>query len=203
MLVINQIENMKKKWFSVSNLFSAAMVVFLVAMIIKPEVKAWAIQNLMKIGLFQPGTEKIHESDTAAEPLPNILFKDGEGRTVDLVSLRGKVVFINFWATWCPPCIAEMPSINALHEQFKEQENVVFLMVDVDGNHEKSKQFMSKHQYGLSVVSPASEISPVFMQGAIPTTVILDREGKMVYRQEGAADYSSLKIVEMITRVSH
>ncbi|OJV13241.1 MAG: thioredoxin [Dyadobacter sp. 50-39] len=192
---------MKKKWFSVSNIITAVMVVFLAAMVISPEVKAWTIQALMKVGLFQPKIDK-QPGEASAEALPNVYFRKGDGKTVDLASLKGKVVFMNFWATWCPPCIAEMPSINALYGKFKDNENVVFLMVDVDGNYQKSNSFMKKHHYDLQVVSPAGEIPPVFMQGAVPTTVILDKEGKMVYRQEGAADYNSSELVDMISKLA-
>lgn len=188
---------MKKKWFSVSNIITAVMVVFLAAMVISPEVKAWTIQTLMKVGLFQPKIDK-QTGEASAEALPNVFFRKGDGKTVDLTSLKGKVIFINFWATWCPPCIAEMPSINALYGKFRDNENVVFLMVDVDGNYQKSDRFMKKHHYALEVVSSTSEIPPVFMQGAVPTTVILDKEGKMVYRQEGVADYNSPELVDMI-----
>jgi thiol-disulfide isomerase/thioredoxin len=191
---------MKKKWFSASNIFSAVMVVYIVAMVISPQVKGWTIQTLMKVGLFQPKIDK-QPVEASAEPLPNVSFRDGDGKTVDLTSLKGKVVFINFWATWCPPCIAEMPSIDALYGKFKDNEHVVFLMVDVDGNYEKSDSFMKKHHYALKVVSPAGEIPPVFMQGAVPTTVILDKEGKMVYRQEGAANYNSPELVDMMRQL--
>jgi len=192
---------MKKKWFSVSNIITAVMVVFLAAMVISPEVKGWTIQTLMKVGLFQPKIDK-QPGEASAEALPNVFFRKGDGKTVDLASLKGKVIFINFWATWCPPCIAEMPSINALYGKFKDNKNVVFLMVDVDGNYQKSDSFMKKHHYDLEVISPAGEIPPVFMQGAVPTTVILDKEGKMVYRQEGAADYNSPELVDMISQLS-
>jgi thiol-disulfide isomerase/thioredoxin len=192
---------MRKKWFSVSNIITAVMIIFLAAMVIKPEIKAWTIQTLMKVGLFQPKINKQPE-EASSEPLPNVIFWEGDGKTVDLASLKGKVVFINFWATWCPPCIAEMPSINALYGKFKDNENVAFLMVDVDGNYQKSDSFMKKHHYALEVVSPVGEIPPVFMQGAIPTTVILDKEGKLVYRQEGAADYFSTKMVDLISQLA-
>ncbi|REA56529.1 TlpA family protein disulfide reductase [Dyadobacter luteus] len=192
---------MKKKWLSASNISTGVMVVFLAAMVLNPEVKAWTIQTLMKVGLFQPKIDK-QPDDASTDPLPNVLFRDGDGITVNIASLKGKVVFVNFWATWCPPCIAEMPSIDALYGKFKDNENVVFLMVDVDGNHEKSVSFMKKHHYALEVVSPASEIPTVFMQGSIPTTVILSKEGKMVYRHEGAADYNSAELVDMIVKLS-
>lgn len=193
--MVDQIK-MNRNWFSASNIFSLVLIVFTIAMVISPEVKGWTIKSLMKIGLFQPNIDKMQEIQNV--PLPNLSFKDGDGKLVDLASLKGKVVFINFWATWCPPCIAEMPSINALNDRFRDNDHIVFLMVDVDDDLGKSDQFMKKHQYGLNVVTAASEIAPVFMQGAIPTTVILNREGKMVFKQEGAADYNSSELVDMI-----
>lgn len=192
---------MNRKWVSASNIITAVMVVFLAAMVISPEMKAWTIQALMKVGLFQPKINK--QSSQVSAPLPNVSFRDGNGKVVDLISLKGKVVFINFWATWCPPCIAEMPSINALYSKFKDNENVAFLMVDVDGNYQKSDNFMKKNHFTLQVLSPASEIPPVFMQGAVPTTVILNKEGKMVYQQEGAADYNSTEMVDFIIELTH
>ena len=191
---------MNRKWVSASNVITGVMAVFLAAMVISPQMKAWTIQALMKVGLFQP---KINNQYTeVSAPLPNVSFRDGNGNVVDLVSLKGKVVFINFWATWCPPCIAEMPSINALYIKFKDNENVAFLMVDVDGNYQKSDNFMKKHHYTLQVLSPAIEIPLVFMQGAVPTTVILNKDGKMVYRQEGAADYISTEMFDLISKLA-
>ncbi|WAC13450.1 TlpA family protein disulfide reductase [Dyadobacter pollutisoli] len=185
-----------KNWLSASNIFSAALIVFTIVMVISPQVKGWTIQSLMKIGLFQPRIDKMQEIQS--ETLPNMSFKNKDGKTVDLASLKGKVVFINFWATWCAPCIAEMPSINALQDRFGDNDDIVFLMVDVDGNDEKSAKFMKEHQFDLNVFKAASAIAPVFMQGTIPTTVILDRKGKMVFRQEGAADYNSRELVDLL-----
>ncbi len=112
--------SMKKEWFSTSNIFSAVLIIFAAAMVMSPQVKGWTIQNLMKIGLFQPRIGKIGNDDRVPEPLPNILFKNNEGGIDGLQSLKGKVVFINFWATWCPPCIAEMPSIRDQAENLGE-----------------------------------------------------------------------------------
>jgi len=192
---------MKNKWFSVSNIIMVLMMVFFSATILSPQVKGWTIQMLMKVGLFQPQINK-QTDEASVQSLPNAIFRDGGGKMVDLASLKGKVVFINFWAPWCPPCIAEMPSINELYGKFGDPDNVVFLMVDVDKNHQKSDNFMKKHGYDLEVVIPASEIPSVFMQGTIPTTLIVNKEGKMVYSQEGVADYNNPELVDMIRQLS-
>ena len=120
----------------------------------------------------------------------DITFQDGNGKLIALNDLKGKVVFINFWATWCPPCIEEMPSINELKAKFEGNENIVFLMVDVDGKHQKSQAFMDKRKYNLSVYVPHSEIPKEYLAGAIPTTVILDKKGAIAARIEGGRDYS-------------
>ena len=120
-----------------------------------------------------------------------ITFQDGNGKIVALNDLKGKVVFINFWATWCPPCIEEMPSINELKTKFAGNEDIVFLMVDVDGKYKKAQTFMNKRKFNLPVYVPHSEIPKEFLGGAIPTTVILDKKGAIAIRLEGGRDYSA------------
>lgn len=121
--------------------------------------------------------------------------KDEKGNTITLAELKGKVVFINFWATWCPPCIAEMPSIASLKETFKDHKDLVFLMVDVDNNLKKSMKFMSKEKLDLPVHVPASSIPSTLLGSSIPTTVIIDKKGEIVVRAEGGRDYTNPKII--------
>ncbi|MFD2146081.1 TlpA family protein disulfide reductase [Mucilaginibacter antarcticus] len=121
---------------------------------------------------------------------------------MSLSTLKGKVVFINFWATWCPPCIAEMTSINDLHQQFKADQNIIFLMVDADHAFNKSVPFMEKHQYGLSVYAATSNVPASIYNGSLPTTVILDKEGRLVFHHEGAADYTNSKFINYLTMLA-
>ncbi|WP_312136715.1 TlpA disulfide reductase family protein [Sphingobacterium sp.] len=140
---------------------------------------------------------------TAQTTTHNISFLDEKGNAVDLNSLKGKVVFINFWATWCPPCIEELPSIDNLRKEFKGNDNVVFLMVDVDSEIEQSTAFMKDNQYDLPVFIPNSEIPSDFLAGAIPTTVILDKEGNMVDRMEGGRDYNTPEMKEKLSSLAN
>ncbi|BAV09426.1 Thiol-disulfide isomerase or thioredoxin [Filimonas lacunae] len=164
------------------------------------EAKAWAIRGLMEVGFFQ-----LHMSaDTAVAALPeataaeDVVFRDGSGNSVSLSSLKGKVVFINFWATWCPPCRAEMPSINTLYNKFKDSSNMVFIMVDVDGKYEQSNRFVKQNNYNFPLYVPASAIPSSFLGNAIPTTVVLNKKGKIAMRHEGGADYGSAKSEKFI-----
>lgn len=142
-------------------------------------------------------------SETTAVPVAEeavtnsgVSFLDENKKVIALNDLKGKVVFINFWATWCPPCVEEMPSINALKKRYKNDPNVVFLMVDVDNNYEKSKKFMEKGGFDLPVHLPNGEIPSNFLGNAIPTTVILDKSGEMVGRMEGGRDYASPEMIK-------
>lgn len=138
------------------------------------------------------------EADKQTGGAESTSFKDGEGNEVHLRSLEGKVVFINFWATWCPPCKIEMPSINQLYLKLKDREDVVFLMVDVDDDYQNASKFVGDNHYAFPVYTPFGPIPKAYLGGAIPTTVILDKTGKMVTRHEGAADFNQPEVEAFI-----
>ncbi|MGK9118276.1 TlpA family protein disulfide reductase [Olivibacter jilunii] len=145
-------------------------------------------------------TEEIAKVEAPAET-SDISFKGEDGKTVTLRSLKGKVVFINFWATWCPPCIHEMPSINELRKTFKDNTEIEFLMVDVDNKIDESSAFMKDNGYDLPVYTPASNIPSDYLAGAIPTTVILDKKGEMAGRMEGGRDYTDPEIAKALNEL--
>lgn len=146
------------------------------------------------------------QTDIVAEKTDNdvekgITFQDGNGNVVALNDLKGKVVFINFWATWCPPCIAELPSIDKLYQQFKDNDAIVFAMVDVDGQYEKSKQFMQNKNLDLPVHKAIGKIPADWLGNAIPTTLIIDKQGRIAAKHEGMADYSRPEVVAFINEL--
>lgn len=188
----------KKNVFSFSNIVTAILVLVTVAMLIFPNVKAAFIQGLMKVGLFQPGISKVKTPETNDVGQLSADFVDQQGKTITTSSLKGKIVFLNFWATWCPPCIAEMPSVNELYLKYKDNPNIEFLLVDADNNWEKSIGFMNKHQYQLPVYATQSPVPREWYEGSLPTTVILDKKGQVVYKHVGAADYSSRKFFSFV-----
>jgi thiol-disulfide isomerase/thioredoxin len=195
---------MKKKWFTWSNFSNAVLILFFLAMILIPDVKAWTIRNLMKIGLFQPDVPEVAVNQNAAltRAYIPIVFRDADGQIVDLSTQKDKVIFINFWATWCPPCIAEMPAIQELYNQFKDNKNVLFIMADMDDNFSKAQSFMTKRGYDLPVFTPMSQIPAAMYTGTLPTTVILDKSRNISFHHEGTADYSNPEVAAFIRQLA-
>ena len=193
------------KRIKTSRIVTAVLVGFVVLLLVSPDTKAWVNRGLMKIGLFKPNLENdsapVDQPAAIAGASLSVFFTDGDGNRIDAANQEGKVVFVNFWATWCPPCIAEMPSIDKLYQQFKDNEHVVFVMVDVDNQYEKSKKFMESKKLGLPVHVPSGDIPAQWLGGAIPTTLILDKQGQIAARHEGMADYSRPEVVAFINEL--
>lgn len=124
---------------------------------------------------------------------------DGKGNKVNFQDFHGKIVFINNWASWCPPCIAEMPTIKALKASLPPEE-VAFIMVSYDRNPQKGIDWMERKGIDLPVYFPGENFPQQFITRSIPTTFILDREGKLLHRQMGMADYSSEKFVNQMKK---
>jgi thiol-disulfide isomerase/thioredoxin len=187
-----------KKWFSIGNVLNALFFAAIIAVLFIPAAKSFLIRGLMGVGLFQPKTEQ------TASPLQakDVTFRDSAGRTISLSSLKGKVVFINFWATWCPPCLAELPSINTLYKKVSNNSNIVFLMVDADNQLSKSIPFIEDHGYNLPVFETVTDIPSEMLSGSIPTTLVIDKQGHMVFKHEGVADYSSDKFIEYLQKLA-
>ncbi len=189
----------KKKWYALNNILTGILTLFIILMIVNPVVKGRVIQGLMKIGLFQPkiSKEKLNAS-TENEHIYQVNFVDTHGKVIEGNSLSGKVVFINFWATWCPPCIAEMPSINELYNEYKDNPDIIFLMVDADNDLQKSIAFMKDKKFQMPVFTAKGNIPQAWYSGTLPTTIVLDKNGNVAYRQTGAAEYTNKKFKDFI-----
>lgn len=191
----------RNKLFATKNLLNVVYIGAILLLLFNPSAKALLIRALMGIGLFQPDVSLV-DKQTLTERLPAVSFTGVDGNTLQLTDLQGKVIFVNFWATWCPPCLAEMPGINQLRNRFKSNPNVVFITVDVDQQLAKSGLFLKKHNWDLPLFQAAGSLPHVLSSSSVPFTVIFDRRGRMVYRHEGAANYSSNKMVEFIEKLN-
>jgi peroxiredoxin len=119
------------------------------------------------------------EAADAKRQLVDFTLKDYTGKTWNLKSLRGKVVLVNFWATWCPPCRKEMPDLQALYNRFKDQGFVILAISD-----EKTgtvKPYLAEHNIDYPVMhDPGDKVNKLFQVVGIPKSFVYDRDGKMV-----------------------
>jgi thiol-disulfide isomerase/thioredoxin len=146
------------------------------------------IQSLViKTGLIRPKTDKTTDWGYADY---NFSLVDQSGKSLEVSSLKGKVIFLNFWATWCPPCIAEMPDINNLYNEL-DKENIEFLMISLDDDFTKAMKFAEKRRFSFNIYYPATSIPPVFSGNVVPSTYIISPAGKIIVKKEGMAQYNS------------
>ncbi|MDR2662305.1 MAG: TlpA family protein disulfide reductase [Treponema sp.] len=119
------------------------------------------------------------------------------GRT-ELSAYKGKVVLLNFWATWCPPCRAEMPSMETLYKRFKDQ-GLEILAVDCAEEKAVVERFIENNKYSYPVLLDTDgTVSSLYGIEAIPTSFILNREGKIIARIVGGLRWNDPKIIAAI-----
>ncbi|WP_299367761.1 TlpA disulfide reductase family protein [Winogradskyella sp.] len=116
------------------------------------------------------------------------LQSDVNNALLDFKATQGKVVFVNFWATWCPPCIAEMPSLQALYNDYNDK--VKFLFVTSD-DFKTVENFKNKENYSFEVFNPMSNIPEALAFRSIPRTFIINKRGEIVVDESGAVDWNS------------
>ncbi|MBA6151363.1 TlpA family protein disulfide reductase [Gelidibacter maritimus] len=193
----NKTDNNKKKTWIQYGVF-AVIAITLYATGLHTEVIGFAQRGILATGLMNPNVKDItqvreNENDIAiASEFEKADFSlklmDSDGNVTSLEALKGKVIFMNFWATWCPPCIAEMPSIDKLHEDLGDE--VAFVMLSLDQDFELAKAFDKRKGYNLPIYAPASNLPPMYQSSAIPTTYIIDAKGNLVLTHKGMADYN-------------
>ncbi|RKR12214.1 thiol-disulfide isomerase/thioredoxin [Maribacter vaceletii] len=114
---------------------------------------------------------------------------------INLRDTQGKVVLINVWATWCPPCVAEMPSLQELYATYTKE--VVFIFIAQD-EPEKVSTYLQKNNFTFPVYYEQSKAPIAFLSNKIPTTYIINKKGEIVVAKTGAADWNSEKTRKLI-----
>jgi len=115
---------------------------------------------------------------------------DKDGNYLDFENEKGKVVLVNFWATWCPPCVAEMPSLQKLYDSYGDK--ITFLFVASD-EIERVNTFMMKNGYTFPIHYAYNEAPAALEHSTIPTTYLIDKSGKIVIKKSIIADWNSAK----------
>jgi thiol-disulfide isomerase/thioredoxin len=161
------------------------MVIIILAMIIPGTRKPIAI-FVNKILSFSPSVTSEEERAQIAS-YAWVLEKYNKDR-IEFSDHKGKVVLINFWATWCPPCIAEMPSFQKLYEDYKDRVDFFFVSNE---DHQTVRNFMDRKNFTLPTYRPKSDIPEPLDDKTYPTTYLLDKQGNIVIEKVGSAAWDS------------
>jgi thiol-disulfide isomerase/thioredoxin len=168
-----------------STLQNIAFILFIALFLFSPSGTFVKVQ-LNRLIAFSPKTIPV----TDQKMLSNYQWQlvDATGKAVTLEAYKGKIIFINFWATWCPPCIAEMPSMQKIYVDY--QDKMVFLFVTTD-SFEKANVFMIKENLTLPVYQSVTN-PPIEMESStIPATYLIDKHGNIVLAKIGTANWNS------------
>ena len=139
--------------------------------------------------------DRSHRGDAA----PDLLFEDGEGRPVRLSAFRGRPVLVNLWATWCGPCVVEMPSLDALAARSGPGLEIVAISQDLDGR-QKVSDFFAAHRFSRlePYLDPQMQLMPALGLDTLPTSILYDRDGREVWRMVGMAEWQSDRVSRLL-----
>ena len=165
-----------------------------IAILIIPQTRR-PIQILLHKGLALFSPSIVDEKERSSIVDYNWKLIDENGATYDFREAKGKVVLVNFWATWCPPCVAEMPSLEKLYAQYKD--DIVFLLV-TNENHDVVTKFKNKHDYDFLFYSAITKNPDIFDVSSIPRTYVIDKYGKIAIDKSGAANWNSDLVKELL-----
>ncbi len=125
-------------------------------------------------------------------------FVDFDGNIIDLEDYQGKTLFINLWASWCGPCRAEMPHISELYKSVKSNPNVEFLMIGIDNDIEKSRKFLDGKNWSFPTAHASYGLNRSLQSEAIPTTLVINPEGKIIFYQQGMSNFNTPEFKEFL-----
>jgi thiol-disulfide isomerase/thioredoxin len=165
---------------------------------------AYAQKILLQTGILNASVDQ----QVTREDFPyNFTLNTIEGKSFPIEQLKGKVFFLNLWATWCGPCRAEMPAIESLYKGLA-QENLAFVMLSIDKktDEQKVKNYVSSKGFTFPVYLLQSQfpkqLPEVLQVPSIPTTFIINKEGKIVYKNVGTANYDTKKFRKLLQDLS-
>lgn len=184
----------KKTQSSIKNIAFIAIALILIIPTTRQFVQ---IQVHKVLAIFAPSIES--ETDRAQIKNYNWNLVDLDNKVYNFRQAENKIVLISFWATWCPPCIAELPSMQQLYETYKDKIEFVFV------SNEKPKTikvFMNKNEYTFKVYNPIDAPSiELFNVNSIPRTFLINQKGEVVIDKNGAANWNSDAVKTVINKL--
>jgi thiol-disulfide isomerase/thioredoxin len=187
----------------------------------KIDIKAWLIKNWSNVlffvlvllflmpssrvylqtkiaYIFSTAPEIIAQNDQQKISDYNVVLKNLQGEIINLNQSRGKPVLINFWATWCPPCLAELPELHDLYQKYKNEVDFYFISQEES---EKLKKFLASKEYDLPVYNQVSNVPRQLKSDALPSTYLINKEGQIIAFAQKSAKWNAEEIQNLISKI--
>jgi len=143
-----------------------------------------------------------YKSLALGDQVPDFTLRNDDGTPVSLKDFRGKIVVLNFWASWCAPCVDEIPSLKSLADRYRDKD-VVVIAVSRDADPEAYKEFIAKYQVNfLTLRNPSNSVGEMYGTFQIPETYIISREGKLLNKIIGEANWTSADMISFFDRIT-
>lgn len=198
---MNKIIDRLKQYYEKKSKLSLVFDIFfylLLLLIIIPGTRTKVVSTIKRITLIPPlglnATSEVEISST--DYLWS--FQDMNEKTVSLEHLKGDIIFLNFWATWCPPCIAEMPSIQKLYDTYGDKIKMILVSQE---DPKTIKAFLEKNQYSMPTYILTNPIPEIFQSKSIPSTFLISPEGQLILKKKGAAKWDSKKVTKLLDKM--
>jgi len=137
-----------------------------------------------------PATQSASGKVEVGQPAPVYAAMSMSGDSVSLAKLRGKVVLMNVWATWCGPCRKEIPELRAIHSAYKDKGlELIGVSVDADGSDDAIRSFLQEFKMDYAIWRDPNEgVSTIFRMAGVPATFLIDRQGVLRWKTTGAIE---------------
>jgi len=192
-----RIEKYKKKSLK-SKISDFIFIVFIITMLTPSgRLAVGGFVNRIKSLIIQPSVKTENDAVQLNNSDYNWQFTDINGHIINLSQYKGTVLFLNFWATWCPPCVGEMPAIQGLYNLYKDDNRIQFLMLTNDSP-KKVNTFLKKRNYKFPVYFYSVRPPDVYISNVIPTTFIISKDGKIIVKETGASNWNGEKMKKLI-----
>ena len=170
-------------------------VIFLAFMLIKP-LRNFVTEQIA----MSPTVAKFNNETMLPAEVLDIDLKGINTSSTNLKNLRGKVLFLNFWGTWCPPCRTEWPTVQKLYDLRKDK--LEFALIAMQDQEEDVKKFLKDNNYSVPVYIAESPLDPKILPQAFPTTYLIGKDGRILKKEDSSMDWSKDSILEFIDNVT-
>ncbi len=184
----------RQRWYG--KIFDLLFIVLLILLLI-PSTRKQVMTYASKVRMYLTSVEQ-KESATPLNGAESLVFRDSSGQRHRLSEYLDKPVFINYWATWCPPCRAEMPTLEKLYQQYGQDIHFLF----ISGQQmQKQQSYLNQNGYSLPSYQLLSRPGGNLNYSVLPTSLIISKDNRIILRKEGAVNWQSRKVQQIFEKV--